>query len=154
MLINILKTADSPLKANKIFSSVKNDINCDIYDFTSLLSPTFTIDYDSTIRNATHVYIPELGATGWYFFISQYEEKSATTTILHLSLDVRTTFINQYKECIGNIIRSDLGHPTDVVDNKLPLKQNNNIQEVIHFDEYQNSYFENGVEPNVLFMTL
>lgn len=154
MQIILYKSADNPLKAVKQFTQVSETLNCDIYDITSLIKPVFTVDFNINYRDATHVFIPELGESGWYFYITRIEEKSATTQILWLELDVRCSLYSEYKECVGNIIRSDLGHPTDVVDEKLPLKINNNVQHVIHFDEYQNSYFENDTEPNVLLMTL
>lgn len=153
MQITLLKTADNPLKAQKQFTQVAS-LNCDIYDITSLTSPVFTVDFDVVNRTATHVYIPNMvGTQGWYFFIANIEEKSAQTQILTLSLDVRTTFYGQYKECTGNIIRNDSGHPTDVVDEKLPLKPNQRMS-LIHLDQYKESFIEYGSNPYVIFMTI
>lgn len=151
--IQVLATSDNPLKADKTFTNIGSAISCDIYDITDIVLPVFTVDFNSAYRNATHLKTQLLDVKGQYtyYYITRVEEKSATSQILHCRLDERTTYSQEIRESLGNIVRNDLGSPTHVVDDLIPFSKRFTTQ-VIHFDS--KSLLESEAELNVLLISM
>lgn len=91
-----------------------------VYDSIDIITPTFVIEYNSTILQATYLYCSELNR---YYFITGISLDKGGRMILSCSLDVLMTYKNQLVNCQCCVLRNEysLG---EVIDEKLPIEPN------------------------------
>lgn len=91
-----------------------------VYDSIDIITPTFVIEYNSTILQATYLYCTELNR---YYFITGIALDKGGRMILSCSLDVLMTYKNQLVNCQCCVLRNEysLG---EVIDEKLPIEPN------------------------------
>lgn len=88
----------------------------------SIISPVLTFDYNTAFLLGNYAYISEFGR---YYFIKNIITDTAKRVHLELSVDPLMSFASQIRQCTAQIIRlEDVGAPTEIPDNKLPVVPN------------------------------
>lgn len=108
----------------------------------SILSPVLTFDYNTAFLLANYAYIPEYNR---YYYIKNIITDTAKRVHLELSVDPLMSFASQIRQCTAQIIRlEDVGAPTEIPDNKLPVvPSRKKIDSITVFSPDINSVFIN-----------
>lgn len=108
----------------------------------SILSPVLTFDYNTAFLLANYAYISEYNR---YYYIKNIITDTAKRVHLELSVDPLMSFASQIRQCTAQIIRlEDVGAPTEIPDNKLPVvPSRKKIDSITVFSPDINSVFIN-----------
>lgn len=126
MTITLKTTTDDMRTADKTFTDVSTALNAVPTADMRVLSPTFSISYNSTYLTANYVYIDLFDA---YYKITGRDITIGEKIVISCAIDAVTTW---YKKTTGNIKNCDItvirnggiGAPTKIVDTKLPVVPN------------------------------
>lgn len=108
----------------------------------SILTPVLTFDYNTAFLLANYAKIEEYDR---YYFIKNIITDTAKRVHLELSVDPLMSFASQIRQCTAQIIRlEDVGAPTEIPDNKLPVvPSRKKIDSITVFSPDINSVFIN-----------
>lgn len=108
----------------------------------SILAPVLTFDYNTAFLLANYAHIPEYDR---YYYIKNNITDTAKRVHLELSVDPLMSFASQIRQCTAQIIRlEDVGAPTEIPDNKLPVvPSRKKIDSITVFSPDINSVFIN-----------
>jgi len=130
MVLNLYSTSDDTRKLDKALTAIK-DITAIPSDNVTMLTPAFTVEYDSTILAANYCYIAEFNR---YYFIRDITLLRGNRLQLNCAVDVLQSFAADIKNCSAMISRSEsVGKPTNIPDNSLPINPNTFIVKSILF---------------------
>lgn len=133
MNITFYTTSDPPKKLNKTITPIGTAKALTPTSQIDVLNPVAVINYDSTyadqIINANYAYIDTFHR---YYFI-KCSLDTAKRIIVSGSVDYLMSWKDGIKQCSATIIRAQLESPTYVIDNKLPIDQNNFTTQGLNF---------------------
>ena len=99
------------------------------------LNPTIVVAWDSTngdkIINANYAYIDTFKR---YYWITTAID-TANRIVIQGKVDYLMSWADGIKQCPANIVRADLGKPTDIVDTKYPIQPSKYKIQGVDFDE-------------------
>lgn len=120
MIVRFYKVTDDPKKIDKDTSVTIGQTAAHTLDPTAivdLLNPVIVIDYNAEFLNANYCYIDTFDRYYWCSF----GVNTAGRTVVNCSIDPLKSFAATIKSCKATIIRAEIGEPTYVVDDKLPI---------------------------------
>lgn len=135
--IDLLKTGDALEVMNKSYTTIASNVNIVSTHSIDELTPQIIINYNSSYLSANYAYISALGR---YYYIGNKSIEIGKRLLLPLSVDPLMSWRAQILKCPAMITRlEDLGAPTKIPDNKLPVIPN--VEEV-YPTVAKNPYFE------------
>lgn len=120
MQIQLYKTLDTPIKANKTLVPVVT-LNGTATTAFSIDSPSFVVSYTPNIPWVNYAYIPDFGK---YYFVRPPVLNTDGTAILTLDIDVLKTYYSGIMNCDAVVIRSRSQGLNNVPDKQLPIDPN------------------------------
>lgn len=119
--VRLLSSGDDPRVLNKTFTTIAT-VTAQPTENCSLITPTITLAYSSSLIGVTHFYVVE-----WqkYFFLTSLSVSPGSKIIISGSVDFLTTYKDDIRQCIATVVRSEsIGSPTMIPDSKLPIDPN------------------------------
>lgn len=120
MQIQLYKTLDTPIKANKTLVPLAT-LNGTPTTAFSIDAPSFVVSYTSVIPYVNYAYIPDFGK---YYFVRPPVLNTDGTAILTMDIDVLKTYYSSIMNCDAVVIRSQSQGLNNVPDKQLPIDPN------------------------------
>lgn len=121
LTVLLLSSADDPRVLDKTFTTIST-VSAQPTENCSLIAPTITIAYNSSLIGVTHFYVAEWGK---YFFVTSLSVSPGAKTMISGSVDFLTTYNDDIRNCMATVVRSEsVGAPTMIPDTKLPINPN------------------------------
>lgn len=119
MTVTFYKTTDDPKKLVKSLTPIGQTYAHPLSPTAevNLLNPTIVIDYNAEILAANYCKIDTFDRYYWVDF----GVTTAGRTVVNCSIDPLMSFAGTIKSCPACIVRAEIGEPTYVVDDKLPI---------------------------------
>lgn len=110
MKIDLLKTNSEKIRVNKAFSMIKS-VNGNLNESCSVINPSISFEYDSSLISANYAYIPDFQR---YYYI---EDMVLDGKLINISMhsDVLMNAASNIRNSFGTIVRSNYDMP-DVID--------------------------------------
>lgn len=140
MSVTLYKTTDDNRKLTKTLTGALTYNSVEIKDTTSMLNPYIIISTPSAesyaaIFNYNYAYVSDFSR---YYFIKNIDIMSGKRVGLSLKCDVLMSHKSEIEYLYGTMTRNEeIGKPTMVADNKLPLYPRKEIKVI----EFENSEF-------------
>lgn len=120
MQIQLYKTLDTPIKANKALIPLATLNGAPTAAF-SIDAPSFVVTYTSAIPSVNYAYIPDFGK---YYFVRPPVLNTDGTAIITMDIDVLKTYYSSIMNCDAVVIRSQSQGLNNVPDKQLPIDPN------------------------------
>lgn len=120
MQIQLFKTLDTPIKANKTLVPLATLTGSPTTSF-SIDTPSFVVSYTSVIPSVNYAYIPDFGK---YYFVRPPALNTDGSATLTMDIDVLKTFYSGIINCDAVVIRSQSQGLNNVPDKQLPIDPN------------------------------
>lgn len=106
----------------ELIKSIENitEKNCEIYGNNTLLSPSFLLNYDTSLLNKNYVYVPDWGK--YYYIVQPLTMMAGGRCIIKCAEDVRMTFANQILNLECYVVRNEKTCNTLMVDEYYPAE--------------------------------
>lgn len=98
--------------------------NIEIKRPCEMLNPTIIIKNITNVTKYNYCYIGEFDR---YYFIDEIEFLTGGRVSLKCSIDVLETYATEIKALNGILLRGEIGEPTEITDNLLPLAKNKTV---------------------------
>lgn len=89
---------------NKLTTDITDTITCTMKDGTSIITPTFVLNYNASYFNANYLYSD---TTDRYYFITDIEIAPAGKILIHCKVDVLMTYKTSILSLTCNIVRQE-----------------------------------------------
>lgn len=120
MQIQLYKTLDTPIKANKALVPLAT-LNGTPTTAFSIDAPSFVVSYTSAIPSVNYAYIPDFAK---YYFVRPPVLNTDGTAIITMDIDVLKTYYSSIMNCDAVVIRSQSQGLNNVPDKQLPIDPN------------------------------
>lgn len=84
--------SDEKNKIQKTLGTMIAEKECDVYDLSSIISPQFTVNYQTNLLTCNYIYVPEYHR---YYYITNISSESAKRMIINCQEDVLMTYKDQ-----------------------------------------------------------
>lgn len=84
--------SDEKNRIQKALGTMVAEKECDVYDLSSIISPQFTVNYQTNLLTCNYIYVPEYHR---YYYITNISTESAKRMIINCQEDVLMTYKDQ-----------------------------------------------------------
>lgn len=136
--INLYNTTDDANVANKTLNLVEANVACDIYENCTMLQPRLILIYSETRMNCSYIRV-----FNRYYNIVSKDLQPGGKMVITCTIDAVLTYWDQIKNLPCTVTRTG-NSPTEIVDEKLPISQNEKYYVGTSIDEIELTKNPNG----------
>ena len=123
MVTLYINTSDNR-KIGKSLTSAYYFANVEFKRPCEMLNPTIILHNITNITQYNYCYIGDFGR---YYFIDEIQVLTGGRVSIKCSIDVLETYATEIKALNAILLRGEIGQPTEITDNLLPLAKNKSV---------------------------
>lgn len=149
MTITFYTTSSSPKKLNKTLTPIGSAVALAPTSQVSVLNPVLIVDNVSGFINANYAEIDDFHR--YYWITTAYD--TSGRIIVSGKVDYLMSWAEGIKKCPCTVVRAELGKPTYIVDDKLPIDPKRYYTHGVRFPQSPIT-FDNGlINPQYIMIT-